>query len=81
MLKVGLKLILYCDTDSIVSLQDRKDEWVIPSRGLGDWADEMDGDNVIGKVLAVAPKSYMLVTKQKPTGSIKAKKVSMTVSN
>lgn len=81
MLKVGPEKVLYCDTDSIVFLQAREDTRVFTSRGLGNWADEMEGDNAIEEFLALAPKTYMLVTRHTPTGIVKAKGVRMNISN
>ena len=72
MLKVGPERILYCVTDSIAFLKNCKDKRLYTSRGLGNWPDEMDGDNVIEEIIELALKSYMLVTKNKPRESMKA---------
>lgn len=81
MLKIGPERILYCDTDSIVFYQARTDDRVLTSRGLGNWANEMESGNCIDEFIALAPKTYMLVTRHTPTGVVKAKGVRMTISN
>lgn len=58
MFVVGEERVLYCDTDSIIYLRAPTDPPFTKS-GLGNWADEFPGDNIL-KYLALAPKSYVM---------------------
>ena len=81
MFVVGPEKVLYCDTDSVVFIKNRDDHTEYTSRGLGNWTDETDEGDEIQQFYALAPKCYMKIEKNNPTGSIKAKGVRMTVSN
>ena len=50
--------VLYCDTDSIIYLR-KEDDPSYTKSGLGNWADEFPGKNIL-KYLALAPKSYVM---------------------
>ena len=82
MVAVGPERVLYCDTDSIIFLQDRDrsvTDWT--SRGLGNWANETDEGNEIESFYGIAPKCYMKVESDHQEGIMKCKGVRMTVSN
>jgi hypothetical protein len=81
MIVVGPERILYCDTDSIVFLQSRQNQHDYTSKGLGKWTSEVSEGNEILEFLALAPKCYMKVEKNHPSGKTKAKGVRMTLSN
>eukprot|EP01040_Poterioochromonas_malhamensis_P011996 gene11996-13099_t len=82
MVAVGPERVLYCDTDSIIFLQDRDrnvTDWT--ARGLGNWANETDEGNEIEAFYGIAPKCYMKVETDHQEGVMKCKGVRMTVSN
>jgi len=81
MIVVGPERVLYCDTDSIVFLQSCQNHNDYTSKGLGKWTSEVSAGNEILEFLALAPKCYMKVEKNHPTGKTKAKGVRMTLSN
>jgi len=81
MFVVGPENVLYCDTDSVVFLKNRNDLTEYTARGLGKWTDETEEGDEIEQFLALAPKCYMKIERNNPTGCVKAKGVRMTVSN
>jgi len=81
MFVVGPENVLYCDTDSVVFLKNRNDTTEYTARGLGKWTDETEEGDEIEQFLALAPKCYMKIERNNPTGCVKAKGVRMTVSN
>jgi len=81
MFVVGPEKVLYCDTDSVVFIKNRDDMTEYTSRGLGNWTDETEEGDEILEFYALAPKCYMKIERNNPTGCVKAKGVRMTVSN
>ena len=81
MFEVGPENVLYCDTDSVVFVKKRDDMTEYTARGLGNWTDETEEGDEIEQFLALAPKCYMKIERNNPTGSMKAKGVRMTVTN
>jgi len=64
-----------------VFVKNRNDTTEYTARGLGNWTDETEEGDEIEQFLALAPKCYMKIERNNPTGSIKAKGVRMTVTN
>lgn len=79
MLKIGPDRVLYCDTDSIIFMWPTNVP-SLASKGLGNWVDEMSGDNRIVEFIGLAPKTYMLCISD-GSNHIKAKGIRMTISN
>ena len=82
MFHVGPENVLYCDTDSVVFLQDRnRPVSEFTSRGLGNWANETEEGNEIEQFFGLAPKCYMKVETNHQEGHMKCKGVRMTLTN
>lgn len=81
MIHIGPERILYCDTDSIVFLRAIENAIEYTAKGLGKWTSEVSSGNAIIEFLALAPKCYMKVETNYPTGKTKAKGIRMTFSN
>lgn len=69
MYKVGLKNVLYCDTDSIVGFMDQKTRQdittALPEWSLGGWTSELPSDDdCIVQWAAAGPKAYAYKTKK-----------------
>jgi len=67
--KVGLKNVLYCDTDSIVGFMDEKTRQdittALPEWSLGGWTSELPSeDDCIVQWAAAGPKAYAYKTKK-----------------
>jgi hypothetical protein len=83
MLQVGVRNMIYCDTDSIIFLYD-PELGKLTDVGLGKWTNEYP-HSVIEHVYALAPKLYSL--KLRPIGkefsyeSFRAKGVQLTLQN
>lgn len=78
-LEIGADNVLYCDTDSVIFLDDP----VAPMAagvGLGQWTDEYPG-KVIRRFAALAPKMYMLDIEHSEKHKVRAKGVQLSLRN
>lgn len=80
MLRIGMKRIIYCDTDSIIALLEIGVAALLMGIGLGKWTDEYK-DKVIRAFFGLAPKTYMLELENKPELEIKAKGIQLSLQN
>jgi len=79
MMKIGPERILYCDTDSIMFMYDKK----LPRYdgvGLGNWVDEYPRDK-IKRLFALAPKFYYLEFENEDDNLLKSKGIQMNLNN
>lgn len=78
MLFIGPENVVYCDTDSIIGLQDR-DNPVPTGMGLGSWANEYPEKEIL-TFYGFAPKSYNLEF-DNGTKAVKTKGICLTMEN
>lgn len=78
-MEVGYENVLYCDTDSVIFLDDPQAP-MQPGFGLGEWTDEYPDQHIL-RFAAMAPKMYMLEVEGSSQHKVRAKGVQLSLRN